>query len=1419
MSTQMSQGGPTDKDATSTDNPVDATPFDENNNVVSSVQGATDALLETVDEIKNMGLDKKMVDATELFVKDYSVLKSNAGSCNYWSGETIKRNPQMSQRLLTMRRGENTNNPQQRWRGHIYSDPSNEDLRKIYGENNGRQYKAFLSDFKEGRVNGGPVGGFDYAICGEAYDEDKHGRERSLEREEAHHDDIPINPFTGDCLGVNETEFKKIIGGQKCKSAKQMKSEVEFLVCPPKIKGEGQSCVIKSCPGSGKYKGMKMDLAVCKNNTNTQTTIDLPKEKGSQWECESELITDSKCPSTTNINESFDALFNKKGVGTDGEPTVQWDAKSYLNRQSSFFSNYSPCLNFGGGGGDETSKSETGETIGGEGIFYDELELQNRRNAATFGWYNMVDSGFTQNSQGDWEHSGNKTYKVGDAVWVLVIPENENGETDGKMNARWLQGEISNIKTQNQSYDVSLEPSDLGSIPHPSRTRRPYPKGKKVLEGVHWKRLRRREKSDSSKKSPLDQIWLHSVCGKRGSYTLNTRNPPKFEKEDNHGIPRVPGVSLGCNGFDDSNNYSYYCYNAEKAYSTIPNLLMQRYFQGHRESGKLDDGAPLGWCTNKGNKGNAMNRWIEWCHKYKQTGKSEKRIARNYLWHKPVGTYSRRYKDYVNPNIGRCGANGPENEQSTFNTVLEDWKTWGGVYPHTTMNPNNFGSTGGQGWGWYTGNRHKDNWYWATYLNSTSAVSLLGHKTEKKIKEGGDILTEDGWSNRATGFIEEENSLSILGDNHNKDTRKSVGLTSCVKSSVGYGGKFPHLKRDRLIFDKNIRSNTLYPNEISSTTLYPSSKNLDKGGEGKEVGKGGMFRGCMRSPEDYDAKNILNCCITGRPYKDKIGGTRNRENTSSCPMDYCVNLVRYDTLGGTYKKQSSGCSEKNQKNTGIYGDSQVCQAMSEQCVNVGEKICSNPDIQDDIELEKLCKSWGMIQPTKYNKILDKKCLWFLDKTNPEAQKLNNLSENNLSTSKGALISLYNTLGSGTVCAQQVRDSLDSNQTAAKMKDFCKGTVKQNFGLCVPVPKNECRPKDPTNVNDKIRCTKHQGKKKECNEEKDEVTKQSICRYTGEPGPLPRTCNVKSGSSDPNGECKLLNGLSKRECESNNKCVYQQPTENSDNIYDICNNQKNDPMVCEQHRDCMWVSKDKDGNPVNRLTTNTKPYWEKTLKGSLLSTLIENPDHLKQADTVSLDKPDSVNGFGFDICGCHYGKEYNDWYKKNKLNAGQGIDATKLVLNQPPQCWLGECSNSSWIPTSKAGQIKNICPNIIQCVQTQITNTYTSGGLSRQSKKQGGPQSCTANFEITNIRGGNDSSQSEDPGTSEIYDLAQSNVAERGGLQEDGESTSNTTQDGISTSNTTQMREEEQNTLIIFSVLGGVVLLVIMLFIILSLKNK
>ena len=274
---------PTDAASLPTDAATPTPSSDTLNDITDVVQGASDALMDTVDEIKNMGLDKKMVDTTGYFIKDYSVLKSNAGSCNYWASEQIKRNPQMSQRLLTMRRGENTNNPHQRWRGHIYSDPSKRELKKIYGENNGKQYKAFISDFKEGRVNGGPVGGFDYAVCGEAYDEDKHGRERILELEQSHHDDIPINPFTGDCLGVNETEFKKVIGEQKCKSANQMKSEVEFLVCPPKIKDEPQGCITLSCPGSGKYKGMKMDVSMCFRDN---ITINEPHNaSGSQWEC------------------------------------------------------------------------------------------------------------------------------------------------------------------------------------------------------------------------------------------------------------------------------------------------------------------------------------------------------------------------------------------------------------------------------------------------------------------------------------------------------------------------------------------------------------------------------------------------------------------------------------------------------------------------------------------------------------------------------------------------------------------------------------------------------------------------------------------------------------------------------------------------------------------------------------------------------------------------------------------------------------------------------------------------------------------------------------------------------------------------------------------------------------------------------
>ena len=82
-----------------------------------------------------------------------------------------------------------------------------------------------------------------------------------------------------------------------------------------------------------------------------------------------------------------------------------------------------------------------------------------------------------------------------------------------------------------------------------------------------------------------------------------------------------------------------------------------------------------------------------------------------------------------------------------------------------------------------------------------------------------------------------------------------------------------------------------------------------------------------------------------------------------------------------------------------------------------------------------------------------------------------------------------------------------------------GTVKQNFGL-YPCPKKSMSSKDPTNVNDKIKCIQHHGKQKAVIEEKDETTKQSICRYTGDISPLPKTCNVKPGSSDPKGDVNL-----------------------------------------------------------------------------------------------------------------------------------------------------------------------------------------------------------------------------------------------------------------------------------------------------------
>ena len=227
-----------------------------------------------------------------------------------------------------------------------------------------------------------------------------------------------------------------------------------------------------------------------------------------------------------------------------------------------------------------------------------------------------------------------------------------------------------------------------------------------------------------------------------------------------------------------------------------------------------------------------------------------------------------------------------------------------------------------------------------------------------------------------------------------------------------------------------------------------------------------------------------------------------------------------------------------------------------------------------------------------------------------------------------------------------------------------------------------------------------------------------------------------------------------------------------------------------------------------------------MKGSLLSKRIENTDHLTHANSIPLDKPDSIDGFGFDICGCHYGKDYNDWYKKHKLSAGQGKDATKLVLNQPPQCWLSECSNGSFIPTSKSGQIKNICPNIIQCVQTQIMNTYTSGGLSRQSKKKAGSQSCTANLEITNVRGGNDLSTPEDEETAEIYDAVNEKIEEKSGIKNTkGSAKGGEKSTPKTTAEKEEAKEEESNTWIVFSIIGGVILLFIILLIILSIKKK
>jgi hypothetical protein len=1318
-------------------------------------------------------------ERVSLFIKNSYTISDEPYSCNYLNSDTGSKDETISNRRFTMRRGKNTNNPNEIWRGHVYRDMKDTEFKQLL-ESEEADTKARTSDFlssREGVVKVGPIGGYDYAVCGEAHSDNVHGRESINKR--YHYTDVPGNPFIGDCIGLNQTEFKKV--KRDCKSTEQLKSEGEFIMCPPKLTENKQECKFITCSGSGENDKVNLDLLQCVDKKENKSLYTIPtKETGERhWKClpHEENTEEYQCPPQNIVNQSINALMKHPTKGVNDED-IQWDKETYNQRETMFLRNMDECYNFGG---DETNKAITGDDTGGEHLFGNKKEERDIRNTATYGWHNLTGQGFKKiNSRNTWVHQGKGSFERGQPVWVLVIPPKDGTVATNlrEINARWIQGEI--MSKDGEKYRVELFPSEVKGKVFTKTSRRPIPNNENILRNVSSDRLRPRD-LPTGKKSPLDQIWLHSICGISGNniadgYIDTGDKVPKFHLGCYDG--EQMGEYGGERGFDHNIDMHYTCAEKEKALSMFPALGHLRKKHGHPRERDI--------CGISEDYGSALNRWAEWCHKYKKRG--EKGIARNYSpyarngnannaslthyfwsgetnecagphekyrrWNKdkwndiPRGLSNKQKRDikiarsvghstgWFTLGIGHAAAEatvaaikanpkgGPLREENdnkggliTYNDVQEDWGSWGGVYPHTTPNSESFGTKNGYGWGWIEGSSHGPSWNYDTYWHSQSPISLMGRESEKEIIEGGGILDESGWRKREKetwNTIDETKSDWETGKSNLK-RHENVGLTSCKNPDVGNGGKFPDLKQDTLLFETNNESNALYPTQLSQTT---GDKNLL--GEDKSVSKGGMYRACSRQKEDYDGKNMLNCCLHGKPLSPQKMGVKN-VSSFSCPSDYCQTPI----------PESSGRCGKGTTVSGNSGE--YCIEMSEKCYKHGKKMCQSKEIDNDEELDRLCSLWGGIFTKDMKSFYGKKCLWMFDKNNKDVRKIMDIKrKEDIGRAKNSFHQLYKTLGNSIICSDSIRREMGLSKSRENLrKGLCKDTVSKSYGRCIPIPKGKCISiQDDRNKKQFCRDleTKSDYNQQTCESEKN-PDGTSICRYTSEPPPPPNTCRPKSGNESSENPCSRYNGYSKKQCESDKKCVYVRPNIDLSNDYDICRNQKDDPEECEKNPKCFWETRYK-GNTMKQTDPDAREYWKKTLKGSLLSSKISDLEHLKQANKVSIPgKTDAVDGFGFDICGCHYGEEYNRWYKANKVPGIDKGESNKMLVGQPHHCWMKDCSDSSWFIPGET--LQSQCKNVFNCIQNNFANVYTKGRLSKSNKIQG-KQSCILNFRSTSV---------------------------------------------------------------------------------------
>ena len=671
----------------------------------------------------------------------------------------------------------------------------------------------------------------------------------------------------------------------------------------------------------------------------------------------------------------------------------------------------------------------------------------------------------------------------------------------------------------------------------------------------------------------------------------------------------------------------------------------------------------------------------DWAAQYKPPKPGNDNTPGNFLYNYIDNDCSQGITNFNNhKSAAAWGIHSQLNKYTPTAPIKDYWTSWGGVYPHTSSNLVGYGADGR--WG-SENNKYKVSgspaphlWPQNTFFHPISPLSLMGVKTYK------DINSKSGLGE---GFEKDSNSLSnsqadVIGDGKYDHNWRPRHVYTSMTSCDDVDGKFPELNRNKLFFDTDQKTTSLYPSELSSQT-HASSYDTDfirsvsgkdrwtgtsndttpadnpagslntigermYGGGGAELpnrARGGILRGCMRKHQDYDAENILHCCITGKPLNNSENDMRKDDNDNkyTCPAEYCRNLRLEengdDNLTTEEKERQIKRGSKCGSPTGggrIGGDGvrhpKYCIQMSEKCANLGAEVCGQVSTGNRM-MEALCDAYSRIQPTKYNREVKDKCTWFFNDSNIRSlfSKTNytDFDTVDIKTMK----KLYDTLNNN-VCQKMLRQLYDEGSAAhgdAARVNFCKNTVERAYGKCVPKASD-----NPTSTD-----------------------------------------------------------------------------------IDKCRNRKNDPTECNKERTCRFEHIDPQTNQEYKLGDDgVVEYYRKTLKGSLLSKKIKSHDNNLDGDGLiekiknsNIHQTVTEEGIGADFCGCHHDNDtnnYNIWYKDNKSFSASAGGDTDLHAGENPICWTHECSSGNFMGEKK---IDRECDRtIINCVQKMTTNINVDG---------------------------------------------------------------------------------------------------------------